>query len=69
MSGVELSAEEYARLASDVTAAEGEVARLTGLLEQAQERRTPKGADSATPSSDTPSGSAESSPNDRPTTA
>ena len=42
MSGTEVPAEEYARLASDLTAAEGEVARLTALLEQTEERRSGK---------------------------
>jgi|SRR5690349_13429200 len=42
MSGAELLAEEYARLASDLTAAEGEVARLTALMEQAEARRSGK---------------------------
>jgi regulator of protease activity HflC (stomatin/prohibitin superfamily) len=42
MSGVELPAEEYARLSSDLTAAEGEVAGLTALLEQAELRRSGK---------------------------
>jgi hypothetical protein len=45
MGGVELPAEEYARLASDLTAAEGEVTRLSGLLDQAEQRRSSKGTE------------------------
>ena len=42
MSGAELPAEEYARLSSDLTAAEGEVERLTARLEEAELRRSTK---------------------------
>ena len=52
MSGAEVVAEEYARLASDLTAAEGEVSRLTALLEQAEGRRS--GTDKGEP--ETPQG-------------
>jgi hypothetical protein len=60
MSGRDLPAEEYARLSSDVTAAEGEVARLTGLLDQAQQRRSTTGTEQHGASSD----SASSTPSD-----
>jgi len=56
MSGTELPAEEYARLSSDLTAADGEVARLTGVLEQAELRRAGK----QNPPSDSSGSTAES---------
>jgi hypothetical protein len=61
-SGLELSTEEYARLSSDLTAAEAEVTRLTGLLEQAEQRRAGKATDAST----RPGTSSDSSTNDAP---
>lgn len=49
--GTELPAEEYARLASDLTAAEGEVSRLGSLLEQAELRRRPQSSSTTEESS------------------
>jgi hypothetical protein len=52
--GRELSAEEYARLASDLAAAEAEAKRFETLLEEAEEKRSGPGEPPGTKSTDAP---------------